>query len=127
MSNELAVQLAEIQKRVEVLEARPPVPGPRGPAGDISAAVGNAERAAQNVVIDRLDDYVKRTEAIAARVQQQVNSAREGVRNEFKNTVNSAATKALRDSLENEVAAIVLKILVEYQVADIAGDPIKID
>jgi len=32
-----------------------------------------------------------------------------------------------RDALENEVAALVLKILVEYQVADIAGDPIKID
>jgi len=31
------------------------------------------------------------------------------------------------DALENEVAALVLKILVEYQVADIAGDPIKID
>jgi len=33
----------------------------------------------------------------------------------------------LRDALENEVAALVLKILVEYQVADIAGYPIKID
>ena len=43
------------------------------------------------------------------------------------NIVNSAAVKALRDALENEVAALVLKILVEYQVADIAGDPIKID
>jgi hypothetical protein len=35
--------------------------------------------------------------------------------------------KALRDALENEVAALVLKVLVEYQVADIAGDRIKID
>jgi len=33
----------------------------------------------------------------------------------------------LRDALENKVAALVLKILVEYQVADFAGDPIKID
>ena len=41
--------------------------------------------------------------------------------------VKSAAVKALRDALENEVAALVLKILVEYQVADIAGHPIKID
>jgi hypothetical protein len=35
--------------------------------------------------------------------------------------------QALRDALENEVAALVLKILVEYQVADIADGPIKID
>ena len=42
-------------------------------------------------------------------------------------TCDRAAVKALRDDLENEVAALVLKILVEYQVADIAGDPIKID
>jgi len=41
--------------------------------------------------------------------------------------LKSAAVKALLDALENEVAALVLKILVEYQVADIAGDPIKID
>jgi len=42
-------------------------------------------------------------------------------------TCDRAAVKALRDALENEVAALVLKILVKYQVADIAGDPIKID
>ena len=45
----------------------------------------------------------------------------------LQNIVKSAAVKALRDALENEVAARVLKLLVEYQVADIAGDPIKID
>jgi hypothetical protein len=125
MSNELAVQIAEIQKRVEVLEARKPTVGPRGPAGDISAAVGNAEAAAKAVVIDRLDESVKRTEAIADRVQQQLDEASKNIRAEFQNTVGSAAHQALRDVLENEVAAIVLKILVEYQVADIAGDPIK--
>ena len=40
---------------------------------------------------------------------------------------NQAAVEALLDVLENEVAALVLKILVKYQVADIAGDPIRID
>ena len=49
------------------------------------------------------------------------------IRSEFQNIVKSAAVQALRDALENDVAALVLKILVEYQVADIAGDPIKID
>jgi hypothetical protein len=79
------------------------------------------------IVIERLDSYVQRTEAIAARVRQQVDSANGSIRSEFQNIVKSAAVKALRDALENEVAALVLKILVEYQVADIAGDPIKID
>jgi hypothetical protein len=77
------------------------------------------------IVIERLDSYVQRTEAIAARVRQQVESANGSIRSEFQNIVNSAAVKALRDALENEVAALVLKLLVEYQVADIAGDPIK--
>jgi hypothetical protein len=126
MSNELAVQIEEIQKRLDALEARR-TPGPRGPAGDITAAVDNAEKAAKAIIIERLDSYVQRTETIARRVQQQVDSASTNIRSEFQNIVNSAATRALRDALENEVAALVLKILVEYQVADIAGDPIKID
>jgi DNA-binding transcriptional MerR regulator len=126
MSNELAVQIEEIQKRLDALEARR-TPGPRGPAGDITAAVDNAEKAAKAIVIERLDSYVQRTETIARRVQQQVDSANQNIRNEFQGIVKSAAVKALRDALENEVALLVLKILVEYQVADIAGDPIKID
>jgi hypothetical protein len=126
MSNELAVQIEQIQKRLDALEARR-IAGPRGPAGDITAAVDNAEKAAKAIVIERLDSYVQRTEAIAARVRQQVDSANGSIRGEFQNIVNSAAVKALRDALENEVALLVLKILVEYQVADIAGDPIKID
>ena len=36
-------------------------------AGDIQAAVDNAEKAAKAIVIERLDSYVQRTEAIAAR------------------------------------------------------------
>jgi hypothetical protein len=44
MSNELAVQIEEIQKRLDALEARR-IPGRRGPAGDIQAAVDNAEKA----------------------------------------------------------------------------------
>jgi len=126
MSNEVAVQIEEVQKRLDALEARR-TPGPRGPAGDIQAAVDNAERMAKAIVIERLDLYVQRTEAIAARVRQQVDSANGSIRSEFQNIVKSAAVKALHDALENEVAAVVLKILVEYQVADIAGDPIKID
>jgi hypothetical protein len=125
MSNETAI-IEEIQKRLDTLEARR-TPGPRGPAGDIQAAVDNAEKAAKAIVIERLDTYVQRTEAIAARVRQQVDSANGSIRSEFQNIVKSAAVKALRDALENEVAALVLKLLVEYQVADIAGDPIKID
>ena len=71
--------------------------------------------------------FREKTEAIAARVRQQVESVNGSIRSEFQNIVKSAAVKALRGALENEVAALVLKILVEYQVADIAGDPIKID
>ena len=125
MSNELLAKVAEIQKRVEALEARPPIAGPRGPAGNIDQAVAQAEAAAKRIVIDKLDGHVQRTEAIAARVQQQVDNAHGNIRSEFQNIVNGAAKKALRDVLENEVASLVLKLLVEYQVADIAGDPIK--
>jgi len=65
MSNELAVQIEEIQNRLDHLEARR-IAGPRGPAGDIQAAVDNAERVAKAIVIERFDSYVQRTEAIAA-------------------------------------------------------------
>jgi len=102
MSNEVAVQIEEVQKRLDALEARR-TPGPRGPAGDIQAAVDNAERMAKAIVIERLDLYVQRTEAIAARVRQQVDSANGSIRSEFQNIVKSAAVKALHDALENEV------------------------
>ena len=94
---------------------------------EVEAAIKVPSAAARAIVIERLDSYIQRTETIARRVQQQVDSANRNIRNEFQNIVKSAAVKALRDALENEVAALVLKILVEYQVADIAGDPIKID
>jgi len=67
--------------------------------------------------------FREKTEAIAARVRQQVESVNGSIRSEFQNIVKSAAVKALRGALENEVAALVLKLLVEYQVADIAGGP----
>jgi hypothetical protein len=70
---------------------------------------------------------VQPNEEIATRIQQRVNSANENIRNHFETIVRNAAIEELRKVLENEVAALVLKILVEYQVADIAGDPIKID
>ena len=94
---------------------------------EVEAAIKVPSAAAKAIVIERLDSYIQRTETIARRVQQQVDSANQNIRNEFQNIVKSAAVKALRDALENEVAALVLKILVEYQVADVAGDPIKID
>ena len=94
---------------------------------EVEAAIKVPSAAAKAIVIERLDSYIQRTETIARRVQQQVDSANRNIRNDFQNIVKSAAVKALRDALENEVAALVLKILVEYQVADIAGDPIKID
>ena len=94
---------------------------------EVEAAIKVPSAAAKAIVIERLDSYVQRTEAMAGRVRQQVESANGSIRSEFQNIVNSAAVKALRGALENEVAALVLKLLVEYQVADIAGDPIKID
>jgi hypothetical protein len=94
---------------------------------EVEAAIKVPSAAAKAIVIERLDSYVQRTEAIAARVRQQVDSANGSVRSEFQNIVKSAAAKTLRDALQDEVAALVLKILVEYKVADIAGDPIKID
>jgi hypothetical protein len=57
---------------------------------DIQAAVDNAERVAKAIVIERLDSYVQRTEAIAARVRQQVESANGSIRSEFQNIVQSA-------------------------------------
>ena len=94
---------------------------------EVEAAIKVPSAAAKIIVIERLDAYIQRNEAIAARGRQQVESANGSIRSEFQNIVNSAAVKALRGALENEVAALVLKLLVEYQVEDIAGDPIKID
>jgi hypothetical protein len=55
MSSKLAVQVAEIKKRVEALETMQPVAGPRGPAGDVTAAVANSEA----TVAKMLDGHAK--------------------------------------------------------------------
>src|SRR4030095_17106843 len=94
---------------------------------EVEAAIKVPSAAAKAIVIERLDSYIQRTETIARRVQQQVDSANENIRSEFQKIVKSAAVKALRDALEDEVALLVLKILVEYRAAAVAGDTIKID
>jgi hypothetical protein len=92
MSNEAAV-IEEIQKRLDALEARR-IAGPRGPAGDIQAAVDNAERVAKAIVIERLDSYVQRTEAIAARIQKQLTAPTEASAASFR---TSSRAQLLRD------------------------------
>jgi hypothetical protein len=93
MTNEQEVQIGEIQRRLDLLEARKCVPGPRGPAGNVDAAVVQVEAAAKRIVIDRLDSYAQQTEAIAARVQQQADNTHGNFRSEFQNTVNSTAKR----------------------------------
>jgi len=82
---------------------------------------------ALTIVIARLDSYVQRTEAIAARVRQQDDSANGSIRSEFAAFSTARLLKLCAALLRNELAALFLKILVAYQVADIVGDPIKLD
>jgi hypothetical protein len=83
---------------------------------------------AQHAVLDRLQNQTRRVDDPCISVACVFRDAGGPLffgwlsgTDEIRNIVNSAAVKALRDALENEVAAVALKILVEYQVADIAG------
>ena len=95
----LETKLAALEKKIEDKKF---AVGARGPAGDITAAVSNAEQVAKGIVAgvkaSTFDHAVERLNAAEAKV---------------KSTIEEKCA-----ALEDEVAAIVLKILHEYHVID---------
>jgi len=99
-----------LEQRVEALEKRP---GPRGPAGDISAAVRNAEIAASKIVENtearvgakadasyaRFADEVSKLRQEATKLREEANQLRKHFNDLIQNTVDASVIKTLQDYL----------------------------
>lgn len=113
-------QIAALENRIAQLEAQfaevtklKGLPGPRGPAGDISAAIANAESAGAKVAAKAIEStktaIQKRDEESAAKI-----------------AVIETRLKTYFENLEHHVAVHVIKILEEYGVVSSHdGRPIK--
>jgi len=119
-----------VKERLTALENRKPEAGPRGergPAGNIDAAVSNAEQTARQIVGEALDEIKKTlTELKNASRLDAINSAIQA-----NGQRNAAALKShdekisqhladLQRNLEDEVAAIVVKLFEEYGLLKLA-------
>jgi hypothetical protein len=96
-----------IEQRITTLEARfeevrklKGVPGPRGPAGPIDAAVANAKRAvvdAENRVQARADATYSKFEAEVKALRDEFNQVRQDLDERIKNAVENHTVQVLRD------------------------------
>jgi hypothetical protein len=107
-----------VEQRLAALEAlvKKGVQGPRGPSGDIIAAVNNAREATQQDLANTLQKSAALHQAV-----ESLNSRLESRIREV--TDQMAATLRQRNddfkaNIEDEVAAIILRILKEYWVLD---------
>jgi ABC-type transporter Mla subunit MlaD len=116
MSTELETRLRAVETALEEIKT---LKGIRGPAGDIAAAVGNAERVAREVVADAKKAFEPAVQAMneALKEIQQANS--DGLTTADDKIRNAVAQfRELFDerfnNLEHEIAAHVLPLLHEY-------------
>jgi BMFP domain-containing protein YqiC len=108
MSVELQSQIADLTARITALEARlqeiaqlKGIPGPRGGAGDISAAVANAEQAARRVASDTLSQVQSLVREACDQIRSETNKSREHIQSlldeGLKNAAENHCIQVLRD------------------------------
>jgi hypothetical protein len=115
--------MSDVEQRLTALEAafaevkkQKGIQGPRGPAGDIVAAINNAREATQQDLANTLKK--------SAALHQAIESLNERLESRIREVTDQmAATLRQRNDdfkthIEDEVAAITLRILKEYWVLD---------
>jgi hypothetical protein len=98
----------DLERRIAALEERKPTPGPRGPAGDISAALSNVRAIEANIKAstDKAVADVTNTSADAlAKIQAAASSVHARL-----------ATLEEKLSTNNFLENLVIQILEEYQI-----------
>ncbi|MGB2668391.1 MAG: hypothetical protein WAK48_30675 [Candidatus Acidiferrum sp.] len=117
---ELQNQIDELKQRIEELESRKPLQGPRGPAGPIDAAVRNAEEVSRKNTVDAISQHDKRVNELHQRIAKAVAEVQKLVADataEFEKTVVETK-RNFYEGVENEIAAKILGILQEYHLLD---------
>ena len=109
-------RLAALETEFAEIKKLKSTPGPRGPAGDISAALANAKQSMAEDLADALKKF--------ADLQTTVKSFDGKLDNTILERVQAATTSlqetlnGFKKNIEDEVAGIVVKILQEYYLLD---------
>jgi hypothetical protein len=108
--------IEQLEERMDALEekVRKGVQGPRGPAGDVNAAVNNA----RETMKEELASTLRRAEALHRAVESTHAGVESRIRNVSERTVNAMRQRHddFKTAIEDQVAEITLKILREYWV-----------
>jgi dynactin complex subunit len=108
--------IEDIIARIEALEKRAPLPGPRGPAGPIDAAVTNA-KSAMREELSEINARIEALRELENKLTEEIHSVLNRLHEELQNS-NSELIKSLRENIKNEIAGVVLQLLQEYYIID---------
>ena len=93
-------QLDDLKRRVEALESRSSIPGPvgpRGPAGDIEAAVRNATSASNKAVADAEKRVQAKADAACAKLKAQFDALKKYIDERIEAAVVNHTVQTLED------------------------------
>ena len=116
-----------VKERLTALENRKPEAGPRGergPAGNIDAAVSNAEQLARHIVTDSLAELkaASRLETINNTIQTHSKRTDAALKSHDEKIDQHLAD--FQKNLEDEIAAVVVQLLEEYGILKLADNHI---
>ena len=114
-------RLRNLEQAFEEVKKLKGVPGPRGPAGDILAAVTNATKAANQVMADAESRVGAKADASYARFVDEVSKLRQEATK--LRAEADQLRKHLNDVIQNTVDANVVKTLQDYLLLDANNVP----
>lgn len=120
MSQELQ-QIDALTQRVAELERTKSIPGPRGPAGEIDAAVRNAEEVSRAITGEAIAKHTLRVNDLDQKVRQSVEDlgrALADAKAHFEEVVRQTETRFFQNADANLTFKI-LNILKDYDILDV--------
>jgi hypothetical protein len=124
MSTELEKRLNAVETTLEEIKKLKGIPGPRGAAGPIDAAVKNAEEKVRvgveelrGIVANALDEFSKRLRESEERVRTDVQNAQKETRDviaKFREEL-SANQEFVRETVANQVDGQIIQTLHDYK------------
>lgn len=119
-SQALQVQIDALTQRVAELERTKPTPGPRGPAGDIEAAVRNAEEVSRAITGEAITKHNGRVNDLNQKVRQAVEdlgAALADAKAHFEAVVRQTESRFFEHA-EANLNIKILNLLKDYDVLD---------
>jgi uncharacterized coiled-coil DUF342 family protein len=119
MSNELESRIEALERQLSEIKKLNGIPGPQGKPGNIAAAVLNAEQVVEN----KLAEYVKRADGLAKGAEDLVHSETlnlkksiDSLRGELHQHSEQVAQSFSAEGTKNRIEKLVVQVLHDYGV-----------